>query len=530
MGRVLGIGKGPDWADSLRVASQQSPYPPGSAEDTEWQTAYKTAYNKGLQDTPVPGQVPADVQMHQGKQDPASQGFLAGYQTGAAKAQQQQKQTQQPVAAPAPTGQQPATEMTQPATMPQQASSVKGVKVAGFGEESRAGMTVDEIKSAVDAGKTVYWSNPGYKVIKDSIGQYLICFTPNKSCIGLTWTDGVTLNGKEEEFYVAEEEGPSETETETSYASKKNTVKVAGRYEMLRKAIEDHTQATCAHWESEDRETGDRGDDGLTYTERSQAEAERAEARMEALLRQHLGDESPESRDPSFVSLNSRRQRVKTAALDPLKGIETSEDWIGGLEAKVSAVTAKAADLRQQIATSKEHGLGANIMAQELIGQLAGPLGEVERYAGLLKEQVESAGTEAGGAAYHASSKATVKVAGFGKQYVYETTVILRDGVPVSSSEFDPALDEEVDVSVDVEFDPDGPLLGLSDARRLDTGETVDLSSMRSDEVEDMAMRASEEASEADEDRRWGDADAAIEKRREQKRLSREEPEFEGRS
>lgn len=65
-------------------------------------------------------------------------------------------------------------------------------------------MTLEEIKSAVDAGKKVFWSNEGYEVIKDSIGQYLIRFIPNNHCIMLTWRDGTTLNGKPEEFFVKE--------------------------------------------------------------------------------------------------------------------------------------------------------------------------------------------------------------------------------------------------------------------------------------------------------------------------------------
>lgn len=63
-------------------------------------------------------------------------------------------------------------------------------------------MTVDEIKTAVEAGQKVYWCNPGYQVIKDSIGQFLIKFIPNGHCIGLTWQDGVTLNGEPDEFFV----------------------------------------------------------------------------------------------------------------------------------------------------------------------------------------------------------------------------------------------------------------------------------------------------------------------------------------
>jgi hypothetical protein len=63
-------------------------------------------------------------------------------------------------------------------------------------------MNLHEIKSAVEAGLPVHWSNDGYKVIKDKIGQFLVIFEPNQSCIGLTWKDGVTLNGKESDFYI----------------------------------------------------------------------------------------------------------------------------------------------------------------------------------------------------------------------------------------------------------------------------------------------------------------------------------------
>lgn len=65
-------------------------------------------------------------------------------------------------------------------------------------------MTVNEIKAAVDAGKPVFWANLNYAVIKDSIGQYLIHSKCNNYYIGLTWRDGVTLNGKEEEFFIYE--------------------------------------------------------------------------------------------------------------------------------------------------------------------------------------------------------------------------------------------------------------------------------------------------------------------------------------
>lgn len=61
-------------------------------------------------------------------------------------------------------------------------------------------MTLQQIKEALADGKKVYWSNIGYEVIKDK-NQYLIKHY-NGHCIGLTWADDVTLNGKEEEFFI----------------------------------------------------------------------------------------------------------------------------------------------------------------------------------------------------------------------------------------------------------------------------------------------------------------------------------------
>lgn len=62
-------------------------------------------------------------------------------------------------------------------------------------------MTVTEIKNAVNNGVKVYWSNLSYEVIKDSKDQYLIKHSSG-NCIGLTWADNTTLNGKEEDFFI----------------------------------------------------------------------------------------------------------------------------------------------------------------------------------------------------------------------------------------------------------------------------------------------------------------------------------------
>lgn len=67
-------------------------------------------------------------------------------------------------------------------------------------------MKLEQIKEAVQQGKTVHWSNTGYKVILSKTykgeEQWLISHT-NGHAIGLTWTDGITMNGKEEDFYIA---------------------------------------------------------------------------------------------------------------------------------------------------------------------------------------------------------------------------------------------------------------------------------------------------------------------------------------
>ena len=64
-------------------------------------------------------------------------------------------------------------------------------------------MKLDEIKAAVRAGKTVHWSNDGYVVTEDRLGQWHIVFTSTGHAIGLTWLDGVTMNGREDQFYIA---------------------------------------------------------------------------------------------------------------------------------------------------------------------------------------------------------------------------------------------------------------------------------------------------------------------------------------
>ena len=65
-------------------------------------------------------------------------------------------------------------------------------------------MTLEEIKTAVDAGDRVHWINSGYVVTRDDLGQYLITFTRNGSAIGLTSRDSTRLNGEPDEFFIEE--------------------------------------------------------------------------------------------------------------------------------------------------------------------------------------------------------------------------------------------------------------------------------------------------------------------------------------
>ncbi len=79
-------------------------------------------------------------------------------------------------------------------------------------------MKLDEIKQAIADGKTVHWQQSNYTVEKQTgetldvetlqyvpYEEYGIVCSNNGHTIGLTWTDGVTMNGKEEDFFIAEE-------------------------------------------------------------------------------------------------------------------------------------------------------------------------------------------------------------------------------------------------------------------------------------------------------------------------------------
>ena len=61
--------------------------------------------------------------------------------------------------------------------------------------------TLDQIIQAVDNGETVHLYNTNYKVVKFKNGDYYIKCLSNGHLIGLTHTDGLTLNADINEFF-----------------------------------------------------------------------------------------------------------------------------------------------------------------------------------------------------------------------------------------------------------------------------------------------------------------------------------------
>ena len=85
-------------------------------------------------------------------------------------------------------------------------SSPDAAKAAAITEAlSRPFTCAQDIRDAVDAGKQVRWEHDGYHVTKTKWGEYLIVCQSNQHAIGLTWSDGTTLNGKLQDFYILED-------------------------------------------------------------------------------------------------------------------------------------------------------------------------------------------------------------------------------------------------------------------------------------------------------------------------------------
>ena len=72
-------------------------------------------------------------------------------------------------------------------------------------------MDLEEIMGHIVTGGTVHWKSDLYTVEVWVDGFHEICSQnfqivckTNGHAIGLTWTDGVTLNGNEKDFYIGE--------------------------------------------------------------------------------------------------------------------------------------------------------------------------------------------------------------------------------------------------------------------------------------------------------------------------------------
>jgi hypothetical protein len=63
-------------------------------------------------------------------------------------------------------------------------------------------MNLRNIKTAVREGLKVHWANELYEVQNKGDAWYIVCVS-NGSCVGLTWSDGKTLNGKANQFFIS---------------------------------------------------------------------------------------------------------------------------------------------------------------------------------------------------------------------------------------------------------------------------------------------------------------------------------------
>lgn len=64
-------------------------------------------------------------------------------------------------------------------------------------------MTLEQIKEAVDAGRVVHWAGQAYEVKHWPDGKWVIFCRSTQYASPLTKPDGVTVNGKLEDFFLA---------------------------------------------------------------------------------------------------------------------------------------------------------------------------------------------------------------------------------------------------------------------------------------------------------------------------------------
>jgi hypothetical protein len=66
-------------------------------------------------------------------------------------------------------------------------------------------MKLSEIHRSIGEGLKVHWQNYDYEVVRaKNTDKYYIKSLSTGHCISLTWGDGITINGKEEEFFAVQ--------------------------------------------------------------------------------------------------------------------------------------------------------------------------------------------------------------------------------------------------------------------------------------------------------------------------------------
>ena len=71
-------------------------------------------------------------------------------------------------------------------------------------------MTLDEIKAAVEEGHKVHWVDDGYEVVVRGGDCFIDCAHNQNGISLVTRREGVTMNGKPEDFFVGHVWGPFE--------------------------------------------------------------------------------------------------------------------------------------------------------------------------------------------------------------------------------------------------------------------------------------------------------------------------------
>lgn len=65
-------------------------------------------------------------------------------------------------------------------------------------------MTLAEIKEALDKNIEVYYKNQNYVITRSGDKYFIMCLDGHDYTTGLTLDDGITMNGKDEDFFIIE--------------------------------------------------------------------------------------------------------------------------------------------------------------------------------------------------------------------------------------------------------------------------------------------------------------------------------------